>query len=252
MTSFLPLINEKFNGVIWRMQIDSLSETVFMEIRSSEEKSVSFAAINLSTGKLNFKELTTPERWLTGIEAAYNGVLLLHNYQSENSPVHKGLMAFDVTNAENIWNNYTYALDHLSVNGPVVYNVQVQPKKLFLIDIITGMMIRPFQPEVDFELINPVVVPQLLPVSYLYKLLEVEPYGNNMHYLEYNNFRIVSLHTLKTGKLEQHLYMMNDLRVVHADILNTDIQKIQPEAFILHKNQLIYIKNKSELKVFNL
>jgi hypothetical protein len=252
MASFLPFISEKFNGVIWRMEIDSLSETIVVEIRSSEEKNVSFASISLSTGKLNFKDLTTPERWLTGIEVAYDGVLLLHTYQSENSPVHKGLMAFDAANAENIWSNYTFAFDHLSVNGPVVHNLQIQPKKLFLADTKNGMMIRPYKPEIDFELNSLVVVPQLLPISYLPQAAEIEPYGNNIHYLEFNNFIIVSLHTLKTGKLEQHLYMMNDLGVVYADILNTDIQKIQPEAFILHKNQLIYIKNKSELKVLNL
>lgn len=247
-----PFISEEFNGAIWRMEIDGLSETIFVEIRNSEERTASFGSVDLLTGKLNFKDLVLPERWFTGIEAAYDGILLLHNYQSEASPVHKGLTAVDAANAEIIWSNYTYAFDHLSVNGPVAYNVQIQPKKLFLIDVKTGEITRPYQSVIEQEFINDVVVPQLLPVSFLKQKLPFEPYGNNMHYLEHNNFRIVSLHSFEAGSLKQHLYIMNNLQLVYEDILNVDIQKIQPEAFIIHKNYLIYVKNKSELKVLNL
>jgi Domain of unknown function (DUF4905) len=245
-------ISEKFNGTIWRMEIDSLSETLFVEIRNSEEKLVSFASVNLSTGKINFNHLTTRERWLTGIESAYDGVLLLHNYQSENSPVHKGLTAIDAITGETIWSNYTYAFDHLSVNGPVVYNIQLQPKKLILADIKTGAAIQAYLPEIDQGFVNNITLPQILPLSYLQQKLDIEPHGSNMHYLEYNNLIIVSLHSAEGGLLNQRLYVVDDAAVVYEDILNTAIQKIQPEAFIVHHNCLIYIKNKAELKVINL
>src|ERR1700712_816000 len=120
MTTILPFINKQFNGTIWRMEIDSLSETVFVEIRHSEEKKVSFGSVNLLNGNINFDNYTTPERWLTGIETAYDGVLLLHQYLSETSPVHKGLIAVDAITAQTLWSNYTYAFDYLSVNGPVL------------------------------------------------------------------------------------------------------------------------------------
>ncbi|HEY0246425.1 MAG TPA: DUF4905 domain-containing protein [Mucilaginibacter sp.] len=248
----LPFISEKFNGAIWRMEIDNLSPTVFVEIRNSEKKEVSFSSVSLLNDKLNFKDITTPERWLTGIEAAYNGVLLLHNYLSENSPVHKGLTAIDAVNSEILWSNYTYAFNHLSANGAVLYNVQIQPKKLFLADIKTGMPNGAYLPEVDTELINDIITPRILPISFLDQLIEIKPHGNSLHYLEYNNFRIVSLHSFEAGQLKQHLYIMNGLQIVYEDIMNSDIQKVQPEAFILHKNWLIYIKNKSELKVISL
>jgi hypothetical protein len=78
------------------------------------------------------------------------------------------------------------------------------------------------------------------------------PYGNSVHYLEHNNFRIVSLHTLQAGHLKQYLYVMDGVDKVYENLLNTGIQKLQPEAFILHKNCLIYIENKSCLKVIKL
>jgi hypothetical protein len=80
----------------------------------------------------------------------------------------------------------------------------------------------------------------------------VHAFGNMIHYLEYNNFRIVSLHALRGGQLMQSLFVMDGVNKVYEDLLSQEIQKIQPEAFILHKNRLIYIKNKSELKVLTL
>ena len=60
------------------------------------------------------------------------------------------------------------------------------------------------------------------------------------------------MHSFKDGVLNQLLYIMDDVRIIYEDILNADIQKLQLEAFILHKNCLIYIKNRSEIKVLNL
>jgi len=252
MTMLLPTISEQVNGIIWRIEIDETTSTLCLEVRNTEDKQVSFASINLTNGITNFKELTTPERWLTGMEAVYNGVLLLHHYQSEKSPVHKAIVAIDVTTGNTLWSNYTYAFDSLTVNGPIVYNIQVQPKKLLLADVKTGTALRSFEHLIDSEILNNIIAPQLLPNSALPQQLKIEPHGNIIHYLEYNKLIIVSLHTFNVGLLQQHIYILDGADVVYEDILNTDIQKLQPEAFIVHKNCLIYIKNRSELKVINL
>lgn len=250
MTMLLPFINEQFGGAIWRMEIDSLTDTVNLEIRTTD-KQVSFTSIDLNSGKTNFTGYTNPERWLTGMEAAYDGILLLHNYQSENAPVHKGVIAIN-KNGEIAWSNYTYAFDHLSANGPVLFNTQIQPRKLFLADIKTGAVIRQFEQAQDHEQENHVIAPQILNTGDRAFSLPVTAHGNIIHSLDYNTFRIVSLHTLIAGQLKQHLYITNEAGPVYEDLLNADIQKMQPESFILYKNWLVYIKNKSELKVINL
>ena len=252
MTKVLPFIDEQLNGIIWRIEIDGLSNTLFLEVRNTEDREVSFASFDLTTGKVNFKQFTQPEKWLTGLEAAYDGVLLLHHYQSATSPVHKAIVAINGHNATTLWSNYTYAFDSLSNNGPIAYNMQVQPKKLFLVDIKTGNMLRPFDQAIDSILPNHIIAPNVLPVAVLSLPIKIEPYGNSIHYLEYNNFRIVSLHSFKNGLLKQHLYVMDDVNIIYEDILNDDIQKLQPEAFIVHKNCLIYIKNRSQIKALNL
>ena len=247
-----PYINEQFNGYIWRMEIDELSDTIFVEIRNNEEKKVCFSSINLGSGKVNFKDLSTPERWLTGIEAAYAGVLLLYNYQSETSPAHKGLIAIDAVTGKILWTNYNYALDHLSVYGPVIFDTRIQPLKLFVANIKTGATIRPCKPSDHKDLENNILLPDRILPSLLPFSLPLPPIENIVHHLKFNNFIIVSLHTLMDKKLTQLLYIMDGVSQVFKDILNTDIQKIQPEAFIMHNNRLVYIKNKTELKVLSL
>jgi hypothetical protein len=157
-----------------------------------------------------------------------------------------------------VWSNYSYTFDHLTKNGPVVYDVRIHPRKYFLLDIKTGATDRIYEPYVYKELQNSVILPHAVsPGGLPFNLISVHPFGNTVHYLEYNNFRIVSLHALKGGELNQLLLVFDETipgshTIVYEDLLNTGIQKMQPEAFIIHKNRLIYIKNKCKLKVLAL
>ncbi len=252
MTKLLPFIEEQLNGVIWRIEIDEQKDTLFLEVRNTENREVSFASFDLTTGNINFKQLTLPEKWLTGMEGAYDGVLLLHHYQSATSPAHKGIVAVNGIDGTTLWSNYTYAFDSLSVNSLVAYNTQIQPKKLFLVDIQTGSYLRAFESAIDDVLPNQIKTPDILPASALSPLINIEPYGNSIYYLEYNNYRIVSLHGLTDGVLNQYLYIVDDAKIIYEDILNENIQKLQPEAFIVRKDCLIYIKNRSRILALNL
>jgi len=251
MTQLLPSISKQFDGIIWRMEIDEISDTIYLEIRKTGDKLVSFAAVDLVSGQTKFENITLPERWLTGIEGAYNNVLLLHGYQGQNAPVHRGLTALDENGAV-LWSSYSIAFDHLSVNGPVTYSAQIQPRKLFLTDVITGANIRQFDSVFDKEYNNKIVFPQNINAGELNFELPVASYNKVVDYLTYNNYRVVSLHTLAGGQLIQSIYVWEDGDLVYEDILNNNIQKMQPEAFILCKNRIIYIKNKTKLKVISL
>lgn len=252
-TVVIPYINYQFKSSVWRLEIDALSEMIFVEVREPADKKVYFSSISLDNGHVFFEELQTEERWLTGIETAYDGVLLLHNYQSEAGPAHKGLIAVNGTNGHIIWSNYNYAFDHLSANGPVVYDTRMQPHELFLSDIRTGAMQRPYNPVIDTEMNNYLSLPRLVSPEFLASLpIKTTSFGNTAHYLEYNNFRIISLHAFAGGGLEQRLYILRGDDIVYEDFLNTDIQKLQPEAFLMQKDHLIYLKNKSKLVVLNL
>jgi len=246
-------IAEHFDAPVWRMEIDSTSDILFAEVRDLEQREVSFSAISLDTAETFYKGFKADESWLTGIESAYNSVLLLHYYEKKNSPAHKGIAAFDGATRRLLWNNFNYSFDHLTVNGPVLFDMRFQPKKLFIADINTGLRLRAYDAAIDQEPRNLIVLPQTAAVA-LHEavLLQVEPYGNMLHCLDYNSYRIVSLHAQWAGQLRQLLYVFENGKPVFEDLLNADIQKMQPEAFVMYKNQLIYLKDKTELKVLNL
>jgi len=249
----LPFIHHQFSSPVWRLEIDSLTDTIFVETREPADKKVYFTSVSLKTGEIYFENLQTEERWLTGIETAYDGILLLHNYQSETGPVHKGLIALDAFTGKILWQDFNSAFDHLTTNGPVMFDTRLQPPKLLLADIKTGATTRKYEPAIDLELDNNLKFPQ--PASSELSLslhLPVHPIENTVYYLDYNNLRIVSLHAIAAGVLQQQLYIMRDNAVVYEDLLNTDIQKLQPESFLMHKDQLICLKNRSQLKVLTL
>ncbi|OOQ59723.1 hypothetical protein BC343_06040 [Mucilaginibacter pedocola] len=247
-----PLLSHQFAATIWRMEIDELTDTLVLEVRNETEKQVSFASVSLTTGQLNFEGFTTDERWLAGVDALYNNVALLHYYKHENGPEHKGITAIDAGTSAPVWNNYSLALSHLSINGPIVYNTALQPKKLVLIDAQTGQTLRNASPE-DKPLANSIVIPSLLPASdFVEGSLPEAPFGNIVHSLNHNGYRIVSLHTLKNGGLQQRIYILDGETIRYTDLLNEDIQKLQPEAFVIHKNALVYVKNRTNIIVLAL
>lgn len=250
MVILQPYITEKFTGVIWRLEIDEISDTICIETRDETEKLVSFSSIGLNDGKVHFKELTTEERWLTGIETVYDSVLLLHNYFSQNGPLHKGIIAINAITGETLWSNYTHAFETLTKDGPILYNTQIHPKKLYLADVHTGATTRVYEPTVNTAIKNNIIAPEIADATAF--TAPLPPFGNSVQYLDYNHYRIVSLHSIQAGTLQQWLFVMDGAGKVYEDLLNTDIQKLQPESFILHKHRLIYIKNKSELKIIKL
>jgi hypothetical protein len=176
----------------------------------------------------------------------------LHFYQAASAPTHKGLAAIDAESGTMLWNNYNLAFDHLTINGPLFFDSRIQPPRFSVADIKTGALQRAYQPVVDADLDNHIKVPQQKTLPAHMPKLPVEPYTNNVHYLEHNNLIIVSLHALWMGQLRQYLFIAEGSDVIFEDILNTNIQKLQPEAFVLYRNQLIYLKDRSEIKVLNL
>jgi hypothetical protein len=187
------------------------------------------------------------------MEAAYNNVLLLHNYESPGTPAHKGVIAIDGITGETLWSDYNRTFNHLSKNGPVVFDNRIQPRKLFTINIKTGETMSAYNPIIDEDIDTAIVLPDMVDAGILGPdNLPEYPFGNIVHNLYHNPYRIVSLHALKSNQLNQGLYIFKNDQPVFNDLLNTGIQKLQPEAFVLHHHYLIYLKNKVELNVINL
>ncbi|WP_462265835.1 DUF4905 domain-containing protein [Mucilaginibacter sp.] len=254
MTEIKLHIAEYFDAPVWRMEIDAIRNLLFLEIRDIETREVSFSSIDLNTAETYFRGLKNDERWLTGIEAAFGGVLLIHYYETGSSPAHKGMAAINGITGRVLWNNYNYSFDHLTINGPVLFDARMQPRRFLTIDVNTGLPVKNDDTATSQSAGNHIRLPEAISVSALSELdfLSVIPYGNIVQHLDYNNYRIVSLHTQWAGQLRQLLYIFENGKPVFEDLLNADIQKMQPEAFVMYKHQLIYLKNRTEVQVLNL
>jgi hypothetical protein len=245
-------IDEHFAGQIWKLVIDDKTASLFVEIRDDENRQVSFAGMDLDKGITHFKNLILPEKWLTGLQGSFNGIVFLHGYQSAQSPAHKGITAINGATGVELWNNYIDAIHYISINGPIVYNTQLQPQKLFVADAGTGKYLRPYDTALDRPIEQHIIVPDIINhIPAGFELPEGTLTGN-VHYMEHNSFRIVSLHLLNNGILKQTLLISKNGATVYYDLLSEVIQKLQPESFIVYLNKLIYIKNKTALKVLNL
>lgn len=247
------LLNEKLLGLIWKLEIDSDSNLLFAEVRNKQEHQVSFTSIDLNTGKINFTNLKAEERWYTGLEGACNGMLFLHGYDSPSSPAHKGIIAVDAATGKTVWANYLLAVHQFCKEGLVVFDTRIQPRRLQLIDYKTGATIRTASLPDLTDLKSNILYPESkdIGIAVLKGHLKAELTGE-IRVAEHHDLRIVSLHTVNNLLFNQHLLILQGDKLVFQDLLNEDIQKLQPEAFVIHSGKLIYIKNHSEIKVLNL
>ncbi|MGI4729512.1 MAG: DUF4905 domain-containing protein [Janthinobacterium lividum] len=246
-----PIIEHVFAGLIWKLEVDVNSELLFVETRNAANHTVAFSSFNLKTGENYFDELVLEEKWLIGMEGSRNGMLFLHGYSSAQSPEHKAIIALNAFSGKQVWADYNLSLEAFTNAGLLAADQRFQTKKTVLLEYETGKIVqKPDDLPDDFQQID---YPQMLflPPKNLSDLISDEIVGE-ISSLNYNSYLIISLHTQKNGALQQQLFILENDLIVYQDLLNEQIQKLQPEAFIIVKNHLIYLKNKIILKVLNL
>lgn len=246
----VPLINHTFSGLIWKLESDTVAGLLYVETRNSENRTVGFSSFGLENGKVYFEELLPEEKWLIGLEGGRQGVLFLHGYKSDQSPEHKAIIALDGLTGKQLWADYNFALEAFTVDGLLAADQRFQSKRIVLFDYQSGNPKTSSQNQDDPQEIKYPQILRLLPQN-LTGLIAGEITGE-ISCLNYNSYLIISLHTQNNGALAQHLFIIENDKMIYHDLLNENIQKLQPEAFVLIKKHLVYIKNKFNLKVLNL
>ncbi|MGI4750863.1 MAG: DUF4905 domain-containing protein [Janthinobacterium lividum] len=248
-TAFTPVIEHAFSGLIWKMELDT--DLLFVETRNSENRTVAFSSFNLKTGKNYFEELVAEEKWLTGMEGGRRGMLFLHGYSSPQSPEHKGIIALDAFSGKQVWADYNLSVEAFTTAGLLAADQRFQTKKTALLDYQTGKILaKPHDLKDDFQQFRYPQMLLLLPQNLAAQISGT--ITGEISCLNYNSYLIISLHTQKNGALQQDFFIIENETIIYHDILNEQIQKLQPEAFIIVNDHLIYLKNKIVLKVLNL
>ncbi|MGI4022923.1 MAG: DUF4905 domain-containing protein [Janthinobacterium lividum] len=246
-----PVINYAFSGVIWKLECDAASGLIYVETRNSEEHTAAFSSFDLKNGKTYFQELVMEEKWMIGLEGGRQGILFLHGHKSDQSPEHKALIALDGLTGKQVWADYNLSLEAFTTDGLLAADQRFQTKRTVMLDYKTGNIIsNTNKQQDDFQEIQYPFLLRLLPEN-LAPIIAGTITGE-ISCLNYNSFLIISLHTINNGLLLQELFIIEDETTIYHDLLNEHIEKLQPEAFVMIKNHLVYTQNKNILKVLTL
>lgn len=237
-----PGLSEKFNSIIWKIEIDPDQELLAVETRDKSAHSATFSTFNYATGKCYLKEQSTENSWWWGLDRAHKGLIYLHGYKNESSPEHSGIIAWDAKTGETKWQRFNYALDTVSNQGLIIYNPSVQPQRQELISPETGETIKGPVTEttpIQRNILFPGIYDKTLPLPEFIPANAVEPF---LHFKYYDK-SCWAFHVKTEQGFTQKLIITQNDEIILTDNLATGIQKLNPEAFFMHKSYLFCIRN---------
>ena len=234
------LLADKTDGIIWKIKLDDVTETIVWENRTLEKK-VSFYAYDFLNQTHLIKHFSFEEDWLLGLDFVHDGIAYFHGFESEYSPVHKGIIAYHLKQNQIIWQNFSVSVQQYTLDGVVVFDPKVFPRNFQLFDLKTGNLVSKLNLEDLYQtnsINNQIIIPELIEATNLW---------DTTHQLRYNELKIVALYKNEENIINQYLQIYKNETLLFEDILNQDIQKIGIDTFFLWLDKLIYIRNKSEI-----
>jgi|GEM_PF-651977 len=245
-----PALQANFKGIIWKVETDPGNCIIAIETRDPKNRTASYSAFNFETGATLFKDVTVQDSWHWGLDRACHNFVYLHSYINEKTPEHKAIIALD-TSGNIAWQIYNRTLDSAIADGLVVYNPAVQQKHYELLNPASGITeksnINNFVP-----LGRNIYFPEITSDPYL--LRRIEDMGilvGPVSYLIHNSKECVSFHAAKNSILSQYLLILSKGNVIHEEILEHNIQKLNPEPFYIEQDHLFCIRNnKAEIVAY--
>ncbi len=238
-----PAYSAECDGIIWKIVLDEQQDILVWECRTFD-KTVSFYAYDFKQKKLLLENFPMEESWNLTISHAIDGILYLQGYESEFSPVHKGLIAFDLNKKQTLWQDFSIGVQQFAKEGIIVYDSRIIPRKYKLIDLNAGEFIEHIAMS-DLNkyssLENTLVTP---------KLIEADDMENTRYTLCYNDLEILSYYQAKPSGLDQLISIHKGGKEVFHEILNTDIQKLSFDTFFVWHSKLVFVRNKSEIVTY--
>ncbi len=258
------MITEHFQlqveGVIWKQFIDTSTNQLVIEVRNADLHQVSFHTIDLNTGNVVNAIEPEDETWWLGIEDVCDGKIIVHGYESEQSPIHHRVYCFDAFTGEQLWKNeevYFYQKEAQSLWVNSKENVFQR------LALATGKVLEETENVPADNLIKQFVE---LPFHYteenthfltLTQFLEQQQQIQAVKAIEYweSASRIVISYYIcdDSQKLENYLLILStDGEILFQDCLESQLNGIGMDTFYVYKNQLFFIQEKKILVCIDL
>ena len=237
------LFSAKTNGIIWKIKLDDDAQQMAFEVRTTNKK-VLFYAYDFKYQKMLIQNYAFDESWLLGLDHLQNGIAYFHGFESEFSPVHKGIIAFDLSTKKVVWQNFSIAINEYAKEGIVVFDPKLFPRKYELIDYSNGKKIKSIDTE-DLCHFTSKQSKILFPQTQL-----TDNIWESQSTLTYKDLNIKSSYLTNDNKINQIIEISKKNEVYFRDNLNENIQKQGADAFMLWSEKLIYIRNKAEILTY--
>jgi hypothetical protein len=246
--------SERVPGIIWKTLADPEHRRLYIEVRDTELKQVSFSSLDLENQKWLWYNVTFDETWWISLAAVSNNTLLFTVYTDTNNPDKKSIFAFDIQLKKIQWwkVNFSFA----SVVGSFVKGVDTKfGSKEVILKISDGtplsgeslvleeeqnfIIVRPFQyheGSTHFETLR----------SFVIMKCNISPVIS-IEYCEYHSLILISVF-VGPEDLANYLIVFNSAGdLLLKETLGEHLKGIALDTFFIFSDFLIFVKNKSEL-----
>lgn len=241
------VLSEKFESLVWKVMIHE-NGTLAVETRNTDLKQVAFSVMDVKTGQVYFRERTYQEAWQLNLAFAGMKNLLINGYGHSDTPESKGIMSVDARTGDILWQKFNISLNQGRDEGIEVFDTRLQPRRYFWIDHLSGDPIS--APGMNLPARNSIIFPETRDTFPLPPFIDAGKITGHICTLSYLDKEFLSFHEVRDNYLQQRLIVYQEDRILLDDIITTGIQKLQPEAFFMQLNHLVYIRNKREIVTY--
>ncbi len=232
--------SRKSKGIIWKIVLDETQGIIVWESRTMD-KQVWFYAYDIENKKTLLDAYNFGTDWNLSINTVIDGTLYLNGYESEFSPVQKGLVAFDLNTKEMLWQNFSIGAHIFTEEGIVVFDSKMLPRKYRIINYTDSSVVK----ELETKEVSTFVGLQnscIFPTFH-----EDTTIINTYQQLNYNNLKISAYYVKSGNAFDQYIKVENNGELLIDEIINSQIQKIGFDTFFVWHKHLFYIRNKAEI-----
>ncbi len=235
------------------------------EERNIEEKTASFFSLDVSSGRVLWKDKSYGEKWWIGLDAVTDNRLYLHGFKKPDMPEHKNIIAVDLTSGDEIWRNSECSF--LAIRNETLYGYKdlFERRVYYQLDHSTGSIIEELKElpagielNVQYEKTD-FIFPRQLTEHERQSNVDGISFEGAMHteLLETDShllFNIYTRHATAQNSLKNTFSIIDTStkKKVYSDVLNESTQFPVPDSFFLDGSRVYYIRERKTLIALDL
>lgn len=254
------LFNIPFDGRIWKVVANPERHTLIVEVRKPSHQEVYFFELDLNSQQLT-PMAHLEQNWWFGLQESRNDMVIFQEFNSKQMPASKSIIGYDLKSKKITWKQENLGFHHSNQNYIGALQFVNEISTLIFLDISSGKTIPSpidvtanitpaFNNPIHYKNDNTYFVSIATFILNSKNHIAVEA----IDYLELGQLILISYYICDTeNKLTNCLFIIDtEGKVVLSEILGEKLPGIGIDTFWIYNDQLLFIKNKSELNCYSL